>query len=69
MIERQRESNASVTVGEVQTLRLAVYGDSAVMIATAAAPDPSRPPYRAARVWAKRNGQWQMAISAHTDVK
>jgi hypothetical protein len=68
-IERQKESNTAVTVGEVQTMRLAVYGDGAVMIATAAAPEGSRPPYRAARVWVKRNGQWQMAISAHTDVK
>jgi len=68
-IERQKESNAAVSVGEVQTMRLAVYGDGAVMIATDAAPDKSRTPYRAARVWVKRNGQWLMAISAHTDVK
>ncbi len=68
-IERQRESNAAVEVGEVHTMRLAVYGDGAVMIATEGVPDGSRPPYRAARVWVKRNGQWQMAISAHTDVK
>jgi len=68
-IERQRESNAAVAVGEIQTLRLAVYGDGAVMITTETAPDNSHPPYRAARVWVKRNGQWLMAISAHTEVK
>jgi len=50
-------------------MRLAVYGDGAVMITTETAPDNSHPPYRAARVWVKRNGQWQMAISAHTEVK
>jgi len=68
-IERQKESNAAVAVGEIQTLRLAVYGDGAVMITTETAPDNSHPPYRAARVWVKRNGQWLMAISAHTEVK
>jgi hypothetical protein len=69
VIERQKESNAVVAVGEIQTMRLAVYGDGAVMITTETAPDNSHPPYRAARVWVKRNGQWLMAISAHTEVK
>ena len=68
-IERQKESNAAVAVGEIQTMRLAVYGDGAVMITAETAPDNSHPPYRAARVWVKRNGQWLMAVSAHTDVK
>ncbi len=69
VIERQKESNAAVAVGEIQTMRLAVYGDGAAMITTETAPDNSHPPYRAARVWVKRNGQWLMAISAHTEVK
>ncbi len=68
-IERQKETNAGVTVGEVQTMRLAVYGDGAAMITIDIASDNSHPPYRAARVWVKRNGQWLMAISAHTEVK
>ncbi len=33
-IERQKESNVPVRVGAVQTMRLAVYGDGAVMTAT-----------------------------------
>ena len=66
----KRTANIAVTVGEVQSMRLAVYGDGAVMIATEAPPnDASHPSYRAARVWVKRDGQWLMAISAHTDVK
>lgn len=69
VIERQKESNAAVTVGEVQAMRLSVYGDGAAMIATHHMPDNSRPSYRAARVWVKRNGQWQIALSAHTDIK
>jgi hypothetical protein len=68
-IERQKESNATVTAGEVQTMRLAAYGDGAAMVADQTAPDQSRPPYRAARVWVRRNGQWLLAISVQTDMK
>jgi hypothetical protein len=68
-IKRQKDSNAVVKVGEVETMRLAVYEDGAAMTATHTLPDNSRPPYRAARVWVKRNGQWLMAISVQTEVK
>jgi hypothetical protein len=68
-IERQKLTKATVRVGEVEAMRLAVYDDGAAMIASHVAPDNSRPPYRAARVWVKRNGQWQMAINVQTDVK
>ncbi len=68
-IKRQKESNVAVTVGEIETMHLSVYGDSAAMTATHIMPDNSRPPYHAARVWVKRNGQWQMTISAQTDIK
>src|SRR5580704_11043230 len=68
-ITRQKDSNAAVRVGEVEAMRLSVYDDGAAMIASHVSPDESRPPYRAARVWVRRNGQWQMAISAQTDVK
>jgi len=68
-IERQKQIGAAVAVGEVQNMRLAVYGDAAAMIADQTVPDHSRPPYRAARLWVKRGGQWLLAISAQTDVK
>jgi hypothetical protein len=68
-IKRQKDSNAVVKVGEVETMRLAVYEDGAAMTATHTLPDNSRPPYRAARIWVKRNGQWLMAISVQTEVK
>jgi hypothetical protein len=68
-IERQKENNIPQTVGEVQAMRLAVYDDGAAMIATHVMADNSRPPYQAARVWVKRNGQWLMAVSVQTDVK
>ncbi len=68
-IGRQKEANAAAVVGDVQTMRLSVYGDGALMTTSEAAPDHSRPPYRAARVWVRRDGQWLLALSAHTDVK
>jgi hypothetical protein len=68
-IKRQKVTNAVVRVGEVESMRLAVYDDGAAMIATHVLPDNSRPPYRAARVWVKRNGQWLMAISVQTNVE
>ncbi len=68
-IDREKKSNSSVTVSEIEAMRLAVYGDGAAMIASHVSPDNSRPPYRAASVWAKRNGQWQLVIDVETDVK
>jgi hypothetical protein len=68
-INRQKENGTPVTVGEVEAMRLSVYDDGAAMIATHALADNSRPPYQAARVWVKRNGQWLMAISVQTDIK
>jgi hypothetical protein len=68
-IEREKKSNSSVTVSEIEAMQLAVYGDGAAMIANHVSPDNSRPPYRAASVWAKRNGQWQLVIDVETDVK
>jgi len=68
-IERQKANRGAVTVGEIQAARLWVYGDAAAMIATEVAPDHSRPPYRAARMWVRRNGQWLMTISVQTDIQ
>jgi Domain of unknown function (DUF4440) len=68
-IEREKKSNSAVTVSEIEAMRLAVYGDGAAMIASHVSPDNSRPPYRAASIWAKRNGQWQLVIDVETDVK
>jgi hypothetical protein len=50
-------------------VRLSVYGDAAAMIATQMVPDNSCPPYRAARIWVRRNGQWLMTISVQTDIQ
>ena len=68
-IERQKQAGAPETVGVIQAVRLSVYGDAAAMITTQMVPDNSRPPYRAARVWLKRNGQWLMTVSVQTDIQ
>jgi hypothetical protein len=68
LIERQKESRAAVTVGEVEHMEVSAYGDGAVMIATHVKPD-ARARFRAVRLWTRRNGQWLMAVSAHTEIK
>ena len=68
-IERQKQAGTAVIVGELQAVRLSVYGDAAAMITTQMIPDNSRPPYRAARVWIRRNGQWLMTVSVQTDIQ
>ncbi len=68
-IERQKKDNAAVIVSEIESMRLVVYGDGAAMIANHVMPDNSWPPYRAARVFVKRDGRWQLAVSVRTAIK
>jgi ketosteroid isomerase-like protein len=68
-IEREKSSNAGVAINQIEAMRLAVYGDGAAMIVNYVSPDNSRPPFRAATIWAKRNGQWQLVTDVETDVK
>jgi Domain of unknown function (DUF4440) len=65
----QRAINAETFVAEVVTLRFWVLGDAAVMRADHAMPGNRRPPYRATRLWVKRNGHWQMAVSQQTTIQ
>jgi hypothetical protein len=62
-----RDDDGAVRVGEVKSMRLSVYGDGAVMVATEA--NGPQPAYRAARVFVKRDGHWLMAATAQTDLK
>jgi hypothetical protein len=68
-IDREKEAGRAETIGEVGAMRLSVYGDAAAMIASEAAPGNAGAPYRATRVFVRSNGQWLMALSAHTDVE
>jgi len=65
----QRAINAETYVAEVVTLKFWVLGDAAIMRADHAMPGNRRPPYRATRLWVKRNGHWQMAISQQTTIQ
>jgi hypothetical protein len=69
MIEDEKEKKIPAILGAVQSMRLWVYGDGAAMISTNGVGDESEPLMRVVRVWAKRGGQWQMAISVQTLVK
>jgi Domain of unknown function (DUF4440) len=69
IIEDQKKQNIPTVLTAIQSMRLWVYGDGAAMISDNGVPDDTQPLLRIARVWAKRNGQWQMAISVQTDVK
>jgi ketosteroid isomerase-like protein len=65
-LRAQREVNAETPVAEIEAMKLWVLGDAAVMRADHVMPDNRRPPYRATRVWVKRDGRWQMAASQQT---
>jgi hypothetical protein len=65
-LRRQKAINAEIFVAAVEAMRLWVLGDAAVMRADHVMPGNRRPPYRATRVWVKRDGRWQMAISQQT---
>jgi len=67
-INRQKAVNGESFVAEVEWMKLRVLGDAAVMRADHVMPGGRRPPYRATRVWVKRNGHWQMALSQQTTI-
>jgi hypothetical protein len=68
-IEEQKAQKIPAVLSAIQTMRLWVFDDGAAMISTDSIADGSEPLLRVARVWVKRNGQWQMAISAQTLIK
>jgi hypothetical protein len=69
LIEDQKRNNIPEVLSAIQSMRLSVYGDGAAMISTNGVPDDAEPLLRVARVWVKRNGQWQMAIRIQTAIK
>jgi ketosteroid isomerase-like protein len=60
--------NAETFVAEVAWMKLWIFGDAAVMCADHVMPGRRRPPYRATRIWVKRDGRWQMALSQQTTI-
>jgi hypothetical protein len=65
-LRAQKAVNAETWVAAVEWMNLWVFGDAAVMRADHRMPGARRPPYRATRVWVKRDGRWQMATSQQT---
>jgi ketosteroid isomerase-like protein len=65
-LHRQHAINAETFVAEVVWMKLWVHGQAAVMRADHVMPGKRRPPYRATRIWVKRDGRWQMAMSQQT---
>jgi ketosteroid isomerase-like protein len=61
--------NAETFVAEVVSLKFWVLGDAAIMRADHAMPGNRRPPYRATRLFIKRDGRWQMTISQQTTIQ
>ena len=68
-LKDRKEHNIPAVITAIQSMRLWVYGDGAAMVSANGLPDDTEPLLRIARVWVKRNGQWQLAISVQTDVK
>jgi hypothetical protein len=67
-IAAQKAVNGETWVAEVAWMKLWVIGDAAVMRADHVMPGNRRPPYRATRLWVKRDGHWQMALSQQTTI-
>jgi hypothetical protein len=68
-IEDGKKQNTPASLTAIQSMRLWIYGDGAAMISTHVVPEDTEPVLRIARVWVRRNGLWQMAISVQTQVK
>jgi ketosteroid isomerase-like protein len=67
-IRAQAAINGETYVAEIERMKLWVYGDAVVMRADHVMPGNRRPPYRATRLWVKRDGRWQMAVSQQTTI-
>jgi hypothetical protein len=67
-IATQKQINAETFVAEIEWMKLWVLGDTAVMRADHVMPGDRRPPYRTTRIWVKRDGRWQMAVSQQTTI-
>lgn len=65
-LRRGRSVNAETWVAEADDLRFWVRGDTAVMLADHRLPGDRRPPYRATRIWVRRDGRWQMTFGQQT---
>lgn len=68
-LDEQKKTGASALPGKVTSLQMWVFGDAAVMQARQVPVVGAPNPYRVTRVWVKRAGVWQMAISQQTGIE
>jgi ketosteroid isomerase-like protein len=68
-VRTRKNAGLPTAVGEVASMQLWVFGDTAVMTANHGSPGVHQLPYGATRVWVRRDGRWQMALSRHTDIE
>ena len=63
--ERAKAAHTNLTPAPLLSAKIAVFGDSAIMISEHPAP---KGPTRMLRLWVKRDGIWQLASSAQTRI-
>jgi len=68
-IRAQQEARAVTRVGAVQSMQLWAFGDAAVMTAQQTSAEGRPLPYRTTRVWVRRDGHWQLALSQQTVIE
>jgi hypothetical protein len=70
IIRKQKLGNSVTDIGAVipNSMKVWVFGDSAVM-ADDQQPTQGGPPYRAMRIWIKREGRWQLVYSQQTVIE
>jgi ketosteroid isomerase-like protein len=70
IINKQKLGNTVTDIGTVipDSMKVWVYGDTAVM-SDEQQPTQGGPPYRAMRIWVKRDGRWQLVYSQQTVIE
>jgi ketosteroid isomerase-like protein len=70
IINKQKQGNTVTDIGYVlpDSMKVWVFGDSAVMT-DEQQPTQGGPPYRAMRIWIRRDGRWQLVYSQQTVIE
>jgi ketosteroid isomerase-like protein len=70
IIRKQAQGTTVTDIGTVvpDSMKVWIFGDSAVM-SDEQQPTQGGPPYRAMRIWVKRDGRWQLVYSQQTVIE
>lgn len=69
VIRRQKEAGAVTAIGRILSMNVWAYADAAVMTAYQEPASGNGPQYRVTRLFVKRDGRWQMALSQQTTIE